>query len=109
MFVLLRHSVKEYIERVSQLADSYADAASAEVVALDDELRYQMQEARVVDNATNYVDSVNEITQQYFDKGEFDETLTPPAPKSLHLTMSCDTSLLRKSLCIFLSVGGLPF
>ncbi|MDE6884384.1 MAG: phosphoribosylformylglycinamidine synthase, partial [Clostridia bacterium] len=35
----------------------------------------QMQEARVVDNATNYVDSVNEITQKYFDKGEFDEAV----------------------------------
>ena len=36
-------------------------------------------------------------------------TDTPPAPKSLHFFISFVTSGLLKSLCIFLSVGALPF
>ena len=36
-------------------------------------------------------------------------TDTPPAPKSLHFLMILLTSSLLNNLCIFLSVGGLPF
>ena len=36
-------------------------------------------------------------------------TLTPPAPKSLHLFIICATSLFLKNLWIFLSLGASPF
>ena len=36
-------------------------------------------------------------------------TDTPPAPKSLHFFISKLTSFLLNNLCIFLSVGALPF
>ena len=36
-------------------------------------------------------------------------TETPPAPKSLHFLINVLTSGLRNNLCMFPSIGGLPF